>query len=89
MTPETLGWFSAGAMVIGSLVSVFKPDNLACPIDLPPNYRAALCAILGGIQVALQSVYGGVPIIEAIATAGASVLTVLFVHGHTVGDPKP
>jgi hypothetical protein len=88
MTPEVLNWFAAGATLTGAFVSIFKPDNPACPVNLSPQGRTIVCVVLGALQAGLQSVYGGANPITAILTAVASVATVLALHGKTAQESR-
>lgn len=81
-------WFAAGAVLVGAFVSIFRPDNQACPVNLSPGARSLLTAGLGVVQATLQAVYGGASWPDAIITALASATAVMAVHG-AAGAPKP
>lgn len=81
-------WFAAGAVLIGAFVSIFSPANTLCPVNLSPSQRAYIAGALGAAQAALQAIVGGQPIGQAIATAGLTVIAVIFNHGQSTADTK-
>lgn len=88
MNHELLSWFGASAVVIGSLISIFKPDNTVCPLDLPAKYRVMICVVLGGVQMTLQSLYSGSTWQQSVITSVASVITALLANGSSSLDVK-
>lgn len=86
MTPQTLGWFAASSTIIGAVVSIFRPDNGACPINLAPRGRLALTIGLTAAQGFLQTMVGGDDWVTAAVTSLAALVAVMGAHGHTLGD---
>lgn len=81
-------YFAAGAVIIGALVSLTKPENTLLTGSLSPKGRMLLALALGALQACLQAAATGTPILEAAGIAAASVITALVSHGTSVGD-KP
>lgn len=82
MPSNLLHWYAAGAILIGAIVSIFRPDNTACPISLPASTRSLIALIGGAAQTALMSIgQDGTPVMTALITAALSVLTALAAHG--------
>ncbi len=86
MTAPPWAWFAAGATLIGAFVSIFRPDNGACPINLAPRGRILLTLALATAQGFLQAMVGGDTWQSALLSSIASFVTVLGAHGHTLGD---
>ena|SRR6516225_944085 len=89
MTPQTLAWFAASSTLIGAFISIFRPDNGMCPINLAPRGRVALTVALTVGQGFLQSMVGGADWQTALLTSLAALVTVLGAHGKTLGDLPP
>jgi hypothetical protein len=81
-------WLASGAVLIGGFVSIFRPDNKLCPVDLSPMQRSLLTGVLGAVQAALMSVAGGASVSDACLTAAGSVVAVLLAHGNSASDAK-
>lgn len=89
MTPQTLAWFAASSTLIGAFVSIFRPDNGMCPINLAPRGRVILTAVLTLGQGFLQDMVGGDDWQTAALTSLATLVTILGAHGRTSGDRPP
>lgn len=88
LDPSQLAWFAAGATLIGAIVSIFRPDNTACPISLSPGARAMMVGALVVLQTGCQSIFTGTPWTQVLVTSLATLVAVLIRHGSTAGDAK-
>ena len=74
-------WFPIFYAIIGSLVSMAREDNTACPIVLSPKARIIFATALGVVQTVLQQHLGGLSWAQSILTAILSVGAALGAHG--------
>lgn len=81
MDPKVAAWFVCSAVIIGSVVSALRADNLALPFTLSTGMRASVALALGAAQTFLMDLVSNVALPAAIGTAVASVVTAFLAHG--------
>jgi hypothetical protein len=76
-----VGWCAFGYMILGPLVSVFRPDNTFLPFSVSIKIRGWIMTGGGLIEAILLAVYGGQPWKLAILTGAVSAFTAFAGHG--------
>ena len=86
INPSGAVWFPIFYAIIGSLVSMAREDNTACPIVLSPKARIIFATALGVVQTVLQQHLGGLSWAQSILTA---ILSVGAALGATASAASP
>jgi hypothetical protein len=76
-----VGWCAFGYMVLGPLVSTFRPDNPFLPFSVSTQMRMMIVTGGGLAEAVLLAIYGGQPWSQAVIAGFCSAFAAYAGHG--------